>query len=76
MLLKDKNTIMSSYYKELMNIQRTKEICYEKISTTTSLLHFVKQLLGINVHHNEKYGLWEDINSLPSCQAIILYMNI
>lgn len=57
MLLKDKNTIMSSYYKELMNIQRTKEICYEKISTTTSLLHFVKQLLGINVHHNEKYGL-------------------
>lgn len=44
MLLKDKNTIMSSYYKELMNIQRTKEICYENISTTTSLLHFVKQL--------------------------------
>lgn len=29
---------------------------------------------GINVHHNEKYILWEDINSLPSCQAIILYM--
>lgn len=74
MLLKDKNTIMSSYYKELMNIQPAKEICFEKISTTTSLLHFVKQLWGINVHHNEKYILWEDINSLSLCQAIILYM--